>query len=122
MIRRACIVVGAALCLTGCSFSQEFANTATPLATQISDEIHRLGSAEQGTRSDVFVTTVQAGDRDNAMSMWFEVPGVRDDYVTLVSNDPKLSTLDGAEVKGILLRNAQTMDNVLAVKPKDASK
>lgn len=109
-------------CLSGCSFQREFAGTATPLAVQISDEIHRLGTSEQGTRSDVFVETVRSGLREDAVTQWFSVPGVRNDYVTLIENDPRLEGLDGSEVKGILLRNAQTMDYVLAVKPKNASK
>ena len=120
----AVLVAAASLALGGCSYSKQFAKTASPIADQIvadmgtyvATESDAAKKAAVSSRAQVFLEAVHAGSQDTASPLWFALPGVKDDYTTYVLTDPSLQAGAGLSARRILLRNVQTLDYVMSSK------
>lgn len=103
----------------GCkSYTRQFTSAASPIATRIVEEQleYEQDGNEDEERANAFLVYINSGDRENALPLWFGVPGVRSAYVENLNGDVSLAGSDGEITKGILMGNVATLDYILAIK------
>jgi hypothetical protein len=129
-VRLFSVVAAGVLCvLGGCTFTKQFSETAGPLAGNVNSEMTRYidempdgdAKTDEAARLTAFTIAIDAGNRDAALPLWFDVPGIRDSYLRFLGEDQTLQTADGQRVLGILYRNVQAMDYILAIGPKTST-
>jgi len=119
------LVVAGVLSVTpsGCSVNEQFARTASPLATDITGDIIQYADASDTATKDAatkFLQAVNAGDKPQTVASWYgdgtkDNAGVRAAYVHWLASAPLFEKSGGDKLRDIKYRNVVAFAYVLSI-------
>lgn len=117
------VVFTAALSVTpGCSVTQQFANTSSPLAADMAGDIlqYQPDNAAAKDLASKFMAASNAGDKPTVVAVWYgdgteANPGFRATYTYWLSTDKLFTGVGGERLKNIKYRNVVAFDYVLSI-------